>query len=789
MRRIVAFLLVLSLLAGLLTACAGPEIPGGETTAPVEQVQAEQTQPEQTKPEQTQPAGEVCRISVSEVMADNQKLCLGHTMDWIELYSSEEDTVSLDGYWLTDNPEKPEGLSLAGKSVEGGGYLVVTLDTGSPFYLSAAGGTVYLTYGGEVISQLTFPETDYGESFDQNGACAYPSPGFANSEDGYLAYMEDAALPELIISEVMSRNSKMLSGGGYYDYVELKNTSDHEINLGEYALTDTWEKPSRFYLPDVTLQSGEFYMIYCSGDPTLGENHAPFKISADGETLYVTKSGDYLDSLTVPGDLKQNESYGRSGNIPMYMKTATPGKENSDGYRHGMAVPEASLVSGLYDEAVTVELTGEGTIYYTLDGRRPTTSSKVYQKPITVTDVTTIRCFCVSEGRSSDMTAYTYVVGKEHDLPVLSVEVPAGGLHGTEGVLVNIERSIEQQGMMTLIEDGEEKFSIPIGFRLHGNDSRKGAKQNFSIRFRAEYGAASLKYPVFENRDITEFKSLLLKGGSEDFPRAMMRDELATAIPDGNTNLYVQAIKPVVLYLGGEYWGIYYIRERFSEDYVASHLGVSADSVDILESSAGYVEAGDRTEYSALYRYIRVNDMTQTEHYNYVAEHVDILSLMDWYICRSYMGDVDLANVRRFRSDEGDGKWRWMYYDLDWGWYHSTNPFTKILGMYGGDYILMQAVLESKEGKETFLNRYNYLLDTILNEEYINSTIDELVAAIESEIPRDRKRWNKSVSAWENYVQELRDFDKNGKRTKQVLSNLQSYFGLSKKEMEIYFGE
>ncbi len=781
MKKCISLLLALSLLVSMLPACSGQTVPPAETTLSTTQpVQTEETQP-------TQPAAPA-DLTISEVMADNQKLCLGHSMDWVELYNREENPVQLDGYCLTNDPKKPDALPLSGMTVDAGDYLVVTLDKTAPFHLSAVGGSIYLTYYGRVLTQLDFGITTFGESFGADGVCPYPSPGYDNTEDGHLAYLQQQPLPELIISEALPRNSAYPVKGQYYDYVELKNNGDQPLELSQYAITDRWEQPSRFYLPQVTLQPGEYYVVYCSGDPSLGQNHAPFKLSSQGETLYLTKNSEYLDSLTIPSDLKNNESYGRDGKIPLYLKKPTPGKENTTGYRHGIGVPQASLASGMYEEAVTVSLSGEGTIYYTLDGSRPTTSSRVYKKPFNVTGLATIRCFCVSEGRSSDLTAYTYIVGKEHDLPVLTVTISQDKLTGTYGVLNHIDRNYEYESMMTLIEDGEEKFSIPMGFRLHGNDSRKGAKQNFQVRFRSKYGASLLNYPIFENRDFTEYHSLLLKGGSEDWSRAMMRDELATAIPDGTTHLYTQAIKPVALYLGGTYWGIYYIRERYNENYVASHLGVSPESATVIESSAGYVESGTRTEYTALLRYIRTHDMSKPEHYAYITQHVDIYSLMDWYICRSFMGDVDLANVRRFRSDEGDGKWRWMYYDLDWGWYNSGSPVSSILHMWGGDMALMRAVLKSKEGKETFLMRYSYLLETILNDTYINSTIDKLENAIRSEIPRDRARWNRSVSRWEQCVQELRNFDKNGKRRKVVLQNLKNYFGLSAAEMELYFG-
>ena len=94
-----------------------------------------------------------------------------------------------------------------------------------------------------------------------------------------------------------------------------------------------------------------------------------------------------------------------------------------------------------------------------------------------------------------------------------------------------------------------------------------------------------------------------------------------------------------------------------------------------------------------------------------------------------------------------------------------------------------------QKGQDVFLKRYAELMGTILDEEYFNQVIDEIVGAIESEVPRDRARWNRTVAQWEKSVQALRDYFKDGKRDKNVLADLKEHFDLSSKEMEYYFGD
>jgi len=800
MKRITALLLIFVLLTGVFSGCTpknqnpteGSSQPGESSVPGTSENPTEEDPTEEDPTQETLPAA--AEVVINEVMPDNKKVVLGHVNDWVELHNREDVQVDMEGYYLTDDPAKPNELSLAGITLPADGYLVITLDDAAPFRLSADGETVYLTYGGEVISQLTFTAPEHGESFDSKGVCQYPTPGQPNTEAGYKTYLEGLTLPELIISEIMTSNSTYLPvGGECYDLVEIKNNSNAAIDLSKYTLSDKHSEPQRFTFPAVTLQPGEYYVIYCSGNTKLGQNHTSFKLSADGETVYLGKDGVYIDALTVPSDLPKNTSYGRVGNTAVYLEKPTFGGENKVVHDASLAAPTANKASGIYADPFTLTLSGEGDIYYTLDGTCPTTSSKKYSGPITIDGVTTVRALCVKSNRSSDQCAYTYLVGVSHTLPVVNIAIPKDHLNGDAGILNHIDQNYEYEAMLTLIENGEEKFSVPFGFRLHGNDSRKHKKQNFQLRFRSEYGVGKLRYKLFDDRDFTEYNSLLLKGGSELWASNMIVDEIATGMAHGTTNLYTQARKPVVLYLGGEFWGVYFFRERFSDDYVASHLNVSEESVDLLSSSAGYVQKGSNKDFAALKNYVQSHDMSLDEHYTYVTDRIDVLSLMDWYICRSYVGDKDTANVRRFRSTEHDGKWRWMYFDLDWSFYHTEktepHPIAWIMKSNGGDKILMNGLLENAQGRDLFLKRYAELMDTILNEEYIIAQIDSLVEQIQPEMQKDRDRWGVSYANWEKAVEKLRAYVRDGARDTLVLEDIKDYFDLTDEQMASYFGE
>ena len=605
-------------------------------------------------------------------------------------------------------------------------------------------------------------------------------------------------LTGLAFEEAMSSNSKYAPlNGKYYDWIDLINISSSPINLSDYWISDSKDNPQKYQLPNVTLGAGERYTLYCNG---VGEgNQAPFKISSSGEKIYLSNADGFCDRIKMPGDLPADSSFGRKDGEWLYFDNPTPGSAPGEGYAARTSVPAANYTSGIYNEPLMITLFGEGTIYYTTDGSKPTTASKVYAGDIPVTDVTTIRTFAVKDGRESEMAAYTYVIGKTHELPVLVVNGPYETTLGPKGVVeLNKKGSgIEAEVMMTLIENGEEKFSVPCGISLSGNNggSRDADKRNFNVKFRSSYGASKLKYKVFDDLDIDSFDSLRLKGGGEDWEFAIIRDEFMTHMTIGNTALCAQASKPVVLYLSGEYWGIYFIRERFSEDYVASHYDVSTESVDLLQGYTESVEAGTKDDYVALYTYVKNHDLSVQDNYDYVASRIDLDSLFDWYICRSYMGDKDPGgNIRYFRSSEGDNKWRWMFFDLDWGFYHEKDdPLTWQLESTNvknrNTVIMLRKIIQSPNGKDAFLKRYAHLMDTFLNEEYITKEIDHWKSIIESEIPADRQRWGKTVSGWNSQIEKLYNYVKDGKRDKNVLRDIKSYFKLSDSQMKEYFGD
>lgn len=194
----------------------------------------------------------------------------------------------------------------------------------------------------------------------------------------------------VVINEICAKNTVYAApDGNYYDWIELYNPYDFEWDLSGYGLSDNKSKPYKFTFPDQTIiAEGNRLIVFCDSaiGSFEGQLSAAFGLSTDGETITLTdKDGKLVDTVTF-GSIEKNVSYGRSpdGSDNLAFMKMTPDEANISA-----DLPEFSQTSGFYENPfeLSLSVSNESVIYYTLDGSNPSESSIPYTEPIAIKDI------------------------------------------------------------------------------------------------------------------------------------------------------------------------------------------------------------------------------------------------------------------------------------------------------------------------------------------------------------------------------------------------------------------
>jgi hypothetical protein len=153
---------------------------------------------------------------------------------------------------------------------------------------------------------------------------------------------------EVAINEVYSAGD---------DWVELFNSSNEPKNIGGYKIFD--DETDKYAIPSGTIiPANGFLVLNCDG--LAAGLHTNFKITSDGETIYLENTnGTLIDKAEVP-TMNSGQSFGRypDGTGPYQISgNTTKGVSNNDANAPVINdVTRTPLVPGL-DEAVSVSAT------------------------------------------------------------------------------------------------------------------------------------------------------------------------------------------------------------------------------------------------------------------------------------------------------------------------------------------------------------------------------------------------------------------------------------------------
>ena len=751
-------------------------------------------------------------LVINEVLMSSANLSYnGGFYDVIELWNRSEQTISTEGWYLTDGRD-PFKYALPAQEIAPNAYVLILCGPDTTGFSLSKTDVLRLT-GPDHRSSA--PIACLAEAFSRqetDGEVSYTTMGvtlgYANTSDNHLQYLQDQYGGGLMISEIMSVNNSYLPGAyaTTCDWIELYNASDAEIQLSDYYLSDKDDYLQRYRLPEKTLKAGGYCVIFLSkenknllkGYPVL-----PFALSSAGEDLYLSGADGIVDFVQIPA-MQVDTTYGRpNGSITFtLLAKVTPGAANGEAAKN-TETPTALLPQGSYDDVEQLEIafSGEGNIYYTTDCTMPTAESTLYTGPIHITKTTVFRVISIADGKKpSKVLDLTYLVNEGDTLGAVSIVTHPDNLWDWEtGIYVdgpnasgkepgygaNYWMDWEKEATVSMFEANGGGFdSVGCGIKIFGGYSRYQKKKSLVCLFRKDYGASELDYALFGDEGPDTFEAFVLRNSGQDILLSRIRDEMITSLVSEYTNVAVQKFKPVVVYLNGEYFGLHFVREKLNVHYVAGNFNTTADNVVLCEQG-GY----NSSAYRSLLKYAMNHDMRKQEYYDYVCSRIDVDNYIDYMVAQIYIANTDNGNVRFFRI--GDGKWTWIMYDTDLSFYDTT--INSVASHLNPNYIgnkdstsktLAVCLLKNPEFKEKFLRRIAWQLDNIWTEENIISRVDEIEAMISQDMVKDCARWNKSYTYWKNCVETLRKFAR--RREARLVGFVQNYFDLTDAQMIEY---
>ena len=478
---------------------------------------------------------------------------------------------------------------------------------------------------------------------------------------------------------------------------------------------------------------------------------------------------------------------------------------------------------GFYQESFLLSLGCSdlnARIRYTTNGDTPTAGSKLYERPLfldeslysrsdiyklqvspeslvyipdSVQHAIVIRAAAFDEegNRKGSVATNTYLIGSlgtdSHGLAVMSICADSLALFDCDtGILVPgvYQEPSDPERTGNYFQHGREwerlanvEFYEPMGnrginqqcgLRTHGNRARAYPQKGLKIYAREEYGKKRFKHQFFDTTPIASFKHLVIKPYSTLWPFSGVQDYVCNRMAL-DLSLDAPNSRPVRLYLNGEYWGLYFLQEKMDERYLEDHYGVDTEHCNIIANWHRDPEHGDSTNFVHMMEWLENADLSVAENYDYLCGLIDVDNFVDYAVLETFIGNMDWPANNMRCWQEGDGKWRWIFYDGDAALCNEDFAVFDNASYMGSEgwpsstkaSLLFRRLFENNDYKQKFAERVEALCADAFRYENTSPYLNEIKSVIQSEIanesfrfgyPQSQEYWYWSVSLIDDFL-------------------------------------
>ncbi len=594
--------------------------------------------------------------------------------------------------------------------------------------------------------------------------------------------------------------------GAFDDWVELYNASEDAVNISGWYISDKMSKPTKFEFPEGTIIQGNSYkIVVCSGRDLMDtdEVHTNFKLSQteQKDILLLSNAQEEEQDFTEIIITDAEHSVARMDGEWMIATNPTPMGDNVATKKRYTASPTILLEAGYYDEAISVQITNNeenSTLRYTTNGDNVTESSPLYEGAIELTNTRVIKARAYSDDPDilpGRMDFSTFFINEDFTLPVFSVAADrVQDLANGQGEVIPI-------GSVEYFNLDKERESVSYGeLNRHGQDSWSLNHRSLDYICRDEMGySKAIKAELFPQKSRDEFQRLMFRAsGDDNYPArpgpdhrgsAHVRDEYVhTLALEGGMELDVRTPQRAILFLNGDYWGVYGLREKIADhDYIGEYYDQGKYDIQFNSTWGNYLQryGGEAAanDWLDLQEFALTQNLAIEENYNYVDSLINLTSLIDWVLINTNTVAADWLqwNTGWWRGMDPEGKhkkWGYIVWDMDATFDYYIN-YTAVPNINPDavpcdieelfqwvpearhNVIFLRLLDQNETFRELYFQRYADMMNTAFTCENMLSTFDRMIAEIEPEMPRQIERWagqNDSLEEWEENVEQLRGF-------------------------------
>ena len=701
-------------------------------------------------------------LHITEFMANNNESIDdedGDASDWIEIFNSGPDPVSLDGYFLTDDSGALTKWKFPSIKISNSGFLLIFASekdrrdprtelhtnfklSGKGEYLALVesdGNTIVAEFGsGDAPLPVQYEDISYGL---MQGGGLVPTVLIGSQQEVKVLVPSNDSLGNdwtgLEFSDADWESARM--GIGYDENSTYSNQFGNNGNLGNAlnGVNNSVYIRANFEVNDpasvteliLKMKYDDGFVAYLN-DTLIADANAPGGLTWDSEATsdhsdneavefqdfnvtsfaYLLNEGKNVlaihglnGGITSSDMLIAAEFHGKkitdpSLGGPGYLAVPSPRGYNGDTFEGFVGDTQFSVDRGFFEESFDLEITSatEGAkIRYTLDGTDPSPSrGSLYAGPIRVTRTTVVRAIAYLPGsRPTNIDTQTYLFPEDvvdqsrmrtsvtrsqtfgpqmidslKSVPTVSIvtDDPSPFMNESSG---NI-RSESPASVEMIFPDGTPGFQEDGGLKHFGGYYTNFRKKSFRIGFRSQYGATKLNYPMFDGFNYKHypptdrFDVMDLRSGSHDMQSrgAYMSNRFTddSMLEMGNLAPHGRFVH---VYLNGDYWGQYHLRERWNADMASSYFGGPKSDYDAVNLNDGF--RNDEKVYDGTG--VLWNETKQlssgSNAWTFNENHVDFANLIDFMLL--WVSGNSESEVRLLGSKNQGQPFRFQMKDAD----------------------------------------------------------------------------------------------------------------------------